>query len=239
MSLRLFVLKENPLIRYRLCASISESPDMIVVGEGAWTVETLDRLKAEQPDVLIFELFDASKVPDQIATLRDACPANRTKLFAIARADHLPEPLVAIDCGVEGLLKSGCTVEEIRMAIIKLSRDGTYLDPETALQIIGSLDSTETRRQQALALQLTDLEQQVIKDLSNGHSNLQISDRLDINERAVKGCIAGLKKKLGVTKRLDIVLSAKRLSLDCVVALKGWVAWLLSICQETPAIAFL
>ena len=75
MPLRLFVLKEDPPSRYRLSASVSESDDMVIVGDGAWTEETLGHLQAAQPDVLIFDLFEESKVPKQIAALRGACPA--------------------------------------------------------------------------------------------------------------------------------------------------------------------
>ena len=52
---------------------------------------------------------------------------------------------MAIDCGVEGVLKSGCTVEEIKSAIRKLGQDGTYLDPGEAVEILRLLDSSEAR----------------------------------------------------------------------------------------------
>ena len=105
MPLRLFILKEDPVIRDRLSASISESDDMVIVGEGAWAEETFTCLRAEQPDVLIFELFEERNVPMQIVALRDVCPAAKTKLFAVSRGEGLSEALTAIDCGVEGLLK--------------------------------------------------------------------------------------------------------------------------------------
>ena len=155
MPLSLFILKEDPLIRYRLAAAVSDSADMIIVGEGAWTEETLGHLQAAQPDIVIFQLFEESKVPKQIATLRDICPAAKTKLFAVSRGEGLSEALTAIDCGVEGLLKTGCTVAEIRSAILKLDQDGTYLDPGKAMEIVGLLDSSESRRKKAMALQLT------------------------------------------------------------------------------------
>ena len=52
MPLRLFILKEDPLIRSRLSASVSDSSDMVIVGEGAWTEETLGHLQDAQPDIL-------------------------------------------------------------------------------------------------------------------------------------------------------------------------------------------
>ena len=97
MPLRLFVLKEDPLVRYRLSAAVSDSADMVIVGDGAWTDETLGHLPAAQPDVLIFELFEDGKVPKQIAALRGACPAAQTKLFAVSRGEGLSEALMAID----------------------------------------------------------------------------------------------------------------------------------------------
>jgi len=172
MPLRLFVLKEDPLIRFRLSAAVSNSADMVIVGDGAWTDETLGHLPAAQPDILIFELLEESKVPTQIAALRGACPAAQTKLFAVSRGEGLSETLMAIDCGVEGVLKSGCTIAEIQSAIRKLGQDGTYLDPGEAVEILRLLDSSEARRKKALALQLTAQEGNVIQDLSEGRRAL-------------------------------------------------------------------
>jgi len=236
MPLRLFILKEDPLIRYRLSAAVSDSDDMVIVGEGAWTEETLGQVRAAQPDVLIFELFDESKVPGQIATLRDACGTAKTKLFAVSRGEGLSETLVAIDCGVEGLLKTGFSVAEIRSAILKLDRDGTYLCPAQAMEIVGLLDSSESRRKKALALQLTSLEETVIQDLSAGLSNLEISDRHRVSERTVKACVGTLKSKFGVTQRLDIVLSAKNLALACVAKIQCWFVWMMPVWEEAVAI---
>lgn len=236
MPLRLFILKEDPIIRYRLSASVSDSDDMVIVGEGAWTDETLEDLQSAQPDVLIFELFEESKVPGQIATLRDACGTAKTKLFAVSRGEGLSETLVAIDCGVEGLLKTGFTVAELRSAILKLDRDGTYLCPVQAMEIVGLLDSSESRRKKAMALQLTSLEETVIQDLSAGLSNLEISDRHRVSERTVKACVGTLKNKFGVTQRLDIVLSAKNLALACVAKLQCWFAWVMPVWEEVVVI---
>jgi DNA-binding NarL/FixJ family response regulator len=236
MPLSLFILKENPAIRHDLSASVSESSDMVIVGEGAWTEETLGHLQSAQPDVLIFELFEESKVPSQIATLRDACGTAKTKLFAVARGEGLSETLVAIDCGVEGLLKTGCTVAEIRSAILKLDQDGTYLCPAQAMEIVGLLNSSESRRKKAMALRLTSLEETVIQDLSEGLSNLEISDRHRVSERTVKACIGTLKNKFGVTQRLDIVLSANNLSLACVAKLQCLFAWVMPVWEEVVVI---
>ena len=236
MPLRLFVLKEDPVIRSRLSACVSESDDMVIVGDGAWTEETLGHLPNAQPDVLFFELFEESKVPKQIAALRGACPAAQTKLFAVSRGEGLSEALMAIDCGVEGVLKSGCTVEEIQSAIRKLGQDGTYLDPVHAMEIVGSLNSSEARRKKALALQLTAQEGNVIQDLSEGRSNPEIAGRLRISEKKVKACIGGLKDKFGVRQRRDIVRSARNLALAGVANVQCWFAWMMPVWEEVVVI---
>jgi DNA-binding NarL/FixJ family response regulator len=90
---------------------------------------------------------------------------------------NLEDAIFAIDCGVEGLLKKGCTVTEIISAILMLDLHGTYLDPETALQIVGRLDTSDARRKKMMALQLTALEEEVIQNMLEGISNLQIARR--------------------------------------------------------------
>lgn len=234
MPLSLFILKENPAIRQDLSASVSESSDMVIVGEGAWDDDSLARLRKAQPDCLIFELHEKSAVTAQVASLRELC--KRTRFLAITGGIGLDDTIAAIDAGVEGLLEKGCTVEEIRSALSRLEQDGTYLDSTAALQIIRHMDTTEARRRKAMALDLTALEEDVLRDLSDGKGNLEIADHLRVSERTVKACVGTLKKKFGVAERLDIVLSARNLALACVTKIKLWIVSAMPIWEEVLVI---
>jgi DNA-binding NarL/FixJ family response regulator len=154
--------------------------------------------------------MEKSKIAEQIARLREAC--KKTKLMAMTCDGNLEDAIFAIDCGVEGLLKKGCTVTEIISAILMLDLHGTYLDPETALQIVGRLDTSDARRKKMMALQLTALEEEVIQNMLEGISNLQIAQRLQVSERTIIDCVGTLKEKFGVTRRPELVLSAKNLA---------------------------
>lgn len=209
MPISLFICEERPAIWLGLTDPSSASPDLAIVGHGAWNGETLSRLRTTQPGHLLFELMERSKIAGQIALLREAC--KRTKLMAVTNGGDLEDALFAIDCGVEGLLKKGCSVAEIRSAILTLDLHGTYLEPGTAMQIVGSLDTSEARRRKTMALQLTGMEEQVIQNMLEGKSNMQIAARLNVSELTLKDCICILKEKFGVTRRLEIVMSAKNL----------------------------
>lgn len=210
MPISLFICEERPAVRLGLSDPASASPDLTIVGYGAWNGETLSRLRTTQPDHLLFELMGKSKIPGQIARLREAC--KNTKLMAMTREGNLEDAIFAIDCGVEGILKRGCTVTEIISAILTLDLHGTYLDSGTAMQIVGRMDTSDARRKKTMALQLTALEEEVIQNMLDGISNLQIAQRLKVSDRTVNECVSTLKEKFGVTRRLEIVLSAKNLA---------------------------
>ena len=210
MPISLFICEERPAVRLGLSDPASASPDLTIVGYGAWNGETLSRLRTTQPDHLVFELMGKSKIPGQIARLREAC--KNTKLMAMTREGNLEDAIFAIDCGVEGILKRGCTVTEIMSAILTLDLHGTYLDSGTAMQIVGRMDTSDARRKKTMALQLTALEEKVIQNMLEGISNLQIAQRLKVSDRTVNECVSTLKEKFGVTRRLEIVLSAKNLA---------------------------
>lgn len=210
MPISLFICEERPAVRLGLSDPASASPDLTIVGYGAWNGETLSRLRTTQPDHLLFELMGKSKIPGQIARLREAC--KNTKLMAMTREGNLEDAIFAIDCGVEGILKRGCTVTEIISAILTLDLHGTYLDSGTAMQIVGRMDTSDARRKKTMALQLTTLEEEVIQNMLDGISNLQIAQRLKVSDRTVNECVSTLKEKFGVTRRLEIVLSAKNLA---------------------------
>jgi DNA-binding NarL/FixJ family response regulator len=98
------------------------------------------------------------------------------------------------------------------------------------------MDTTEARRKKAVALDLTALEEDVLRDLSDGKGNLEIADHLRVSERTVKACVGTLKKKFGVAERLDIVLSARNLALACVTKIKLWIASAMPIWEEVLVI---
>lgn len=185
---------------------------MELVGEGAWNDETVALLQSTQPDVLIFELLEKSESRRQLAKLRDACPG--AKLLAFTGNTCLEETVIALDCGAAGLLTKNCTAEEIRAAILKLDQGDNYLESRIAMRVVAHLRSAETRRKEAMALRLTVREEQVVKCLMEGMTNLQIAHRLTISEKTVKHYVGCLKEKFCANNRLEIVLNAQRIALN-------------------------
>ena len=167
--------------------------------------------KSSEPDVLIFELLEKTESRRQLAKLRDSCP--QAKLLAFTGNTSLEDTVIALDCGAAGLLTKNCTPDEIRSAILKLDQGDNYLEARIAMRVVAHLRTAEARRKEAQALRLTVREEQVVKCLMEGMTNLQIANRLMISEKTVKHYVGCLKEKFSANNRLEIVLYAQRVAL--------------------------
>jgi len=211
VTVRVFICDDHPIVRMGLSSCIAANPAMQVVGEGAWNDDTLALVHSSQPDVLIFELLEKTESRRQLAKLRDACP--QAKLLAFTGNSCVEETVIALDCGAAGLLTKNCTPDEIRSAILKLDQGDNYLESRIAMRVVAHLRTAEARRKEAQALRLTVREEQVVKCLMEGMTNLQIANRLMISEKTVKHYVGCLKEKFSANNRLEIVLYAQRVAL--------------------------
>ncbi len=211
MTIRVFICDDHPIVRLGLASCIGANPAMQVVGEGAWNDDTLALVQSSEPDVLIFELLEKTESRRQLAKLRDAWP--QAKLLAFTGNTSLEDTVIALDCGAAGLLTKNCTPDEIRSAILKLDQGDNYLEARIAMRVVAHLRTAETRRKEAQALRLTVREEQVVKCLMEGMTNLQIAHRLMISEKTVKHYVGCLKEKFSANNRLEIVLYAQRVAL--------------------------
>ncbi len=208
MQATVFVCDDHPIIHIGLAACLQDDTDIVLVGAGAWSEETLQAAAESSPDVLIFDLHQAKEGKERLRHLNRACP--KTKLLIFTGDTQLDDTVDALEAGASGLITKWGDPEQIRLAIGRLVRGDNYLEPSVAMQVIAALKSAEARRRELVSLKLTYREEQVLKCLLKGNTNLQIGESLKISEKTVKHYIGCLKDKFSAANRLEIVLTAQR-----------------------------
>ncbi|MCZ8152465.1 MAG: response regulator transcription factor [Rhodobacteraceae bacterium] len=205
-----FVCDEHPIIHIGVAACFEDDADIVVVGAGAWSEETVAAAANSNPDVLIFDLNQTKEGKARLRRLNKACP--KTKLLIFTGDSELEDTVDALQAGASGLITKWGDPAQVRLAVTRLVRGDNYLEPNVAMQVISALKKAEDRRRELNSMQLTFREEQVLKCLLKGATNSQIGESLRISEKTVKHYIGCLKDKFNAANRLEVVLSAQRYS---------------------------
>lgn len=126
-------------------------------------------------------------------------PAPRFLILAVsARESELRR---ALEAGIHGYLRQGCTAQELLDAVQALGRGERYLDAAALQCLAGSLGRPS----------LTAREAEVLQALAQGHSNKAIGRTLGIALGTVKAHVKAVLEKLDAASRTQaVVIAAQR-----------------------------
>lgn len=208
-KIRIVVADDHPVVRDGLVAILSTQPDFAVVDEAANGRAAVDRVLAQQPDVLLLDLempeFDGVEVLQQ---LRAHESAVRVVVFTVFDTDE--RIVAALEAGAQGYLLKGAPRSDIFDAIRVVHAGGALLQPVVASKLLRQVQQPNPppARADTLLEPLTKRERDVLAVLARGLSNKQIAAELVISERTVKFHISSLISKLGASNRTEVVALA-------------------------------
>lgn len=207
MSIRVLLVDDHSVIRTGLRALLHAEADIEVVGEAADSVETMRRVEALHPDVVLLDIGLPGEDGIEVAKkLRAKYPS----LVVLFLTMHEDEALLheAMRTGASGYVIKRADDAEIISAIHAAARGDVYVHPAMTRALLrrsavgrpSGADGSEP---------LTRRETDVLRLLARGHTNRQIADVLGLSVRTVEGHRANLMGKLAVSSRVELVSYAE------------------------------
>jgi DNA-binding NarL/FixJ family response regulator len=168
-----------------------------------------DAFKTKKIDVLILdlELNGLSSIFDIKAILKNN-PNTKVIVFSgLSEQIYAPN---AIKSGVSAYVHKSEKLETLGTIIIKVSRGDIVLSDSVKknLALIGRQNKSER-----LYRKLSNREIEVLRYLSDGKKNNEISKILNLNEKTISTYKLRLLTKLNVTNLVDLVNKAKKLEI--------------------------
>ncbi len=203
--IRILLADDHPIVRDGLRAVLSTQPDFQVVGEAETGAQTLQKVAALAPDILLLDL----EMPqgDGVETLRQLLHLGATVRALIFTAFDTDDRIVeAVRAGAKGYLLKGAPRAELFNAIRVVYSGGSLLQPVIASKLLNRLT-------QPVPESLTAREQEVLALIAQGLPNKEIAERLVITERTVKFHVSAIMGKLGATNRTEAVALARQRNL--------------------------
>jgi two-component system, NarL family, nitrate/nitrite response regulator NarL len=215
--IRIVILDSHTLVRTGLRLIVDSQPDMKVVGEAGETIEAIEIVTCQKPDIILLKLDpNGSLGLEIIRELFNASSSSR--IILLARLDEEQVHLRAVQEGVLGIVLKTQTPEILIKAIQKVHAGEVWIERSMIANLLSGLTHAQQRIAQdpeteRMAL-LSSREHQVIQLIGKGMKNYQIAEQLCISETTVRHHLTSIYAKLGVSDRLELLVYAHRYKLD-------------------------
>jgi two-component system, NarL family, nitrate/nitrite response regulator NarL len=208
--IRILLADDHPIFRDGLKCLLEADPQFTVVGEpsdGDEAVEAVVRLK---PDILLLDL-NMPRVHGLRALKDITASGNGVRVIVLTAEIQTPQIVEALLLGASGLIMKD-TTPELLFKAIRIVLSGQYwIGRETVndlIQALRDLSLTVRSEQSKDNFGLTARELEIIRALTSGDTNKDISRRFSISEQTVKHHLTNIYSKVGVSHRLELALFA-------------------------------
>ena len=187
---------DHVVVRSGLRLLVESEPGLEVVGEAGDVPAALDAVERLRPDVLILDLHMPGEPSlPAIARLREDHAGTRVIVLTAQRDPSFAAE--ALRLGAAGYLPKEAAEGQLLEAIRVAAGGGTYLEPQLGARLAATASVTPP--------ELTGRELEVLRLIARGQTNREVAERLFLSVRTVETHRARLQRKLGVSRRSDLV----------------------------------
>jgi len=193
MPIKVFIVEDHFVTRRGIRLVLEEDDAIVVVGEAETGQEALAQILALQPDVVVcdYELLQDMTGADLILALQQA--DSHASILILSGYDDSAYVRAAVTAGAKGYMLKDEYGPDIIAAVKMVAQGGTYFSP-AIVPMLAAITKTSV-------LHFTEQEEQVLRLVAKGNTNLEIAQALEVEIRTVRFHLANLFEKLGVSNR--------------------------------------
>jgi NarL family two-component system response regulator LiaR len=204
-AIRVLIVDDHEIVRKGIRALLSKERGIQTVGEAANGADAIAQAKLLKPDVILMDLvmpkMDGIQATRQITA---AQPAVRVLVLTSFAADDKVFP--AIKAGALGYLLKDSSPAELIRAIRQVHQGQPSLDSSIALKVLQEM--AHPTQESSSAHRLTEREEEVLRLIAHGKSNLEIAEELSVVEITVSKHVSNILAKLQLASRTQAALYA-------------------------------
>ena len=211
MSIRLLLVDDEDLVRFRLRTILDLTDDIDVIGEASDGAQAVSAARALRPEVVLMDI----RMPrvDGLAATRQILDQPDPPKVVILTTFHLDEYVYsALQAGASGCLLKDTPPRQIVTAIRAVAAGSEMLSPAVTRRLIAEYvaprdhpQRVESRRKLAL---LSDRERDVLTLIGRGLSNADAAQNLFMSEATIKTYVSRMLTKLELTNRTQAAILA-------------------------------
>lgn len=212
VTVRVFLVDDQALVRSGFRMLIEAEDDMVVVGEAGDGAEAVAALVRVEADVVLMDIR-MPRTDGVEATRQLAAAGSPARVLVLTTFDLDEYVFAALKAGASGFLLKDARPVELLTAIRNVAAGDAVVAPSATRRLLrhvlphlpGVPSGAGTDERLSL---LTAREIEVLAEIASGATNSEISSKLYMAEGTVKTHIGRLLSKLAIRDRVGLVLFA-------------------------------
>jgi NarL family two-component system response regulator LiaR len=191
-------------------------PDIRVVATAASGEEALRGLEQWLPDVVVMDLLMPGGMDGIEATRQVRARSPRTQVVVLTASTDEARLIAVLRAGAIGYVRKDAEPELLLAAVRAAAGGRAMIDPAVASLVMQDLAARRVPGQE-----LTERENEVLRQLAHSGTNKQIAAALCVSEETVKTHVGNILSKLHLAHRTQAVLYALKRGLVSLDDLDG------------------
>lgn len=212
--IRIVLADDHVMLRQGTAEILRKQPDIEVVGEADHGQQAIELARRLRPDIVIMDVrMPVLSGIEATRQIRETMPEVQVLILTAHDDDQYIFSL--LQAGASGYLLKTAPVSELVRAIRLVKAGESPLDPSIARRVVlrmaGGAGSQPPGGEAEPPIEaLTPREQEVLQLLAQGLNNRAIAEALFVSDRTVQAHLTSIFAKMGVSSRLEAVLTAIR-----------------------------
>jgi len=204
--IRLFLASPALAIRRALARALDAEADLEVVGEARSAAQTLARVPAARPDVVVAGAhLREPDSPEMCRRLLAALPDLNVLIIGVNASTALVAAVIR--AGAAGVVPHTIDEEELVEAIRTAAAGRMVMSKDTLTDVLRAERAATATDPLA---NLTSLERELFALVGEGLTNAEIAERMRLSPGTVRNYVSRLLRKLQVERRAQVVALAAR-----------------------------
>jgi len=207
--IRILLADDHAIVRDGLRHIMSDTKDIVIVGEAATGTEVLTMVKSLDFDVLLLDMNMPE--PSGIDLVHRLLAGDATLKILVLSMHNEPHMVSRVlRAGVTGYISKVSGQALLTAAIRKIAAGGHFIDPSLVEEFIFNAGSNLGSNDIAPHEVLSDRELQVLKMLAEGQSLTDIAQTLHLSDKTISAHKSRLMQKLSIHSNASLVRYAVR-----------------------------
>jgi DNA-binding NarL/FixJ family response regulator len=206
MSIRVILCDDHALIRRGIRDTLSDAPDIEVVGEAGDYGELRSLMREQSCDVLVLDInLPGRSGLDVLHVLKEEGATVRVLVVSMYPEDQYA--IRALRAGAYGYVNKGGDTQQIVEAVRMVAQGRKYITPDIAQMLAESLTQPQV---EVAHEKLSDRELQTLVLIASGKRLSDIASELTLSPKTVSVYRARVLEKLALTNNSELTVYAIR-----------------------------
>ncbi|MGB5557566.1 MAG: response regulator transcription factor [Paracoccaceae bacterium] len=208
-QIRVVIADDHPLYREGVARSLSDDAGLLVVGQAEDARGAIELAGRLAPDLVLLDI--SMPHGGGIGALRGimALPAP-PKVAMLTVSEEDDDVMQALRAGALGYILKGVGSRELVHVVKDIARGQTYVSPSLAAKILSAMRTDGPSKRDAQPIDdLSKREEDILKLVSEGKSNKEVGNQLNLQEKTVKHYMTSILQKLHVRNRVEAAVLAR------------------------------